>query len=120
MVHSVFSDDEGHFDKVPWTHRGGVVLVFCGEINAKNKMGGYTGWKPFAFQPAQTDMQTLYVPKDLTMKEAVPKQVNIAAEPTLMLSEGLYGDDLPMLCGEPEDGVITDPTDFTADFKHRK
>lgn len=25
----------------------GVSDIYCGEINAKNRMGGYVGWKPF-------------------------------------------------------------------------
>lgn len=31
--------------KWPNEDRGGVV--YCGWVNAKNRMGGYTGWSPF-------------------------------------------------------------------------
>jgi hypothetical protein len=97
IVRSVYPSDEGQSDKLAWTHRGGPVLVLCGEVNAKNRMGGYTGWTPFAFEPAQTDMVTLYGYESPTR---LAHQVNHAAEPSLRIvsDEGHDEEDVRLLC----------------------
>lgn len=109
LVHSVYADDEGHSNKVPWTHRGGVVLVICGEVNAKNHFGGYTGWTAFSFEPTQTDIVTMY---DFGTPR-VPRPMNLADRPRLMASaEGYESQQITLLCGAEAEQI--DPTDLTA------
>ena len=116
LVRSVYADDEGQSDRVPWLHRGGLVLVFCGEINARNRMGGYGGWQPFAFQPAQVDIVDMYdfgTPRTL-------KPVNLAASDKLMMAESGPSDRerISLLCGATEDGVLVDPVDLSERVVH--
>lgn len=33
-----------------FVHRSDGVIVACGEVNARNRMGGMTGFTPFAYQ----------------------------------------------------------------------
>lgn len=113
MTRSVYSSDEGQSNKVPWTHRGGLVLVFCGEINAKNRMGGYGGWQQFAFQPPQTDIVEMYdfgTPRKL-------QKINTAerAELTLAGSDRHDREEVALLCTSPD---LLDPTDFSSQIKH--
>ncbi|ALG60983.1 MULTISPECIES: hypothetical protein [Citromicrobium] len=112
LVRSVYTSDEGQSDKVPWKHRGGIVLIFCGEINAKNRMGGYTGWEPFALQPSQTDIVTLYS-MDMSSRpmKREPEETNIAEKPKLMLSSSLYDEHVAIMCGA--EAVETDPADLS-------
>jgi len=108
IVKSVYASDDGQSDKVPWTHRGGPILVLCGEVNGKNHMGGYTGWTPFAFEPAQTDMVTLYGYENPTR---LPHQVNAASEASLRIvdEDGHDEEEVRDLCtGEPIEADTSD------------
>ncbi|WP_100259298.1 hypothetical protein [Qipengyuania seohaensis] len=96
IVPSVYSSDEGQSDKVPWTHRGGPILVLCGQINAKNRMGGYTGWSDFAFRPSQVDVVTLYNFE----KPRMPYETNIAEKPRLTVATDRHdAERVELLCG---------------------
>jgi hypothetical protein len=115
IVRSVYADDEGQSDKVPWTHRGGPVLVICGQINSKNRMGGYTGWSGFAFEPAQTDMVTMY---GLESPTRLPHQINAAANDELTIADDQRNDEetVGLLCG---DGASqSDAADLSAELQH--
>lgn len=114
LVRSVYSTDEGQSNKVPWTHRGGVVLVFCGEINAKNRMGGYTGWEPFGIQPAQTDIVVLHQ----FDAARTPKETNLAEQPKFMSVSNLYDEHLAMMCGSEAEAI--DPADLTEGVTFRE
>jgi hypothetical protein len=115
LVRSVYADDEGQSNKVPWMHRGGVVLVICGEINTKNRMGGYTGWEPFAYQPAQTDIVTIY---DFS-EPRKPTQENLARKPKLRISggNGYDNESVGLLCGSEAEQI--DPADLSAGLAFR-
>ncbi|UVO49159.1 hypothetical protein M0208_00975 [Sphingomonas sp. SUN019] len=112
LVRSVFASDDGQSNKVPWLHRGGVVLVFCGEVNAKNRMGGFTGWEKFALQPKQVDVVTLYSFE----KPRQPKPTNIAAEPKFMSASNLYDEHLGLMCGN--EAEVIDPTDLSGSLTY--
>lgn len=118
LVRSVYASDEGQSNKVPWNHRGGVVLVFCGEMNAKNRMGGYTGWEAFGLQPSQTDIVTLYsMDFSNPRKPREPVPTNIAEKPKLMLPNNLYDEHLALMCGSEAEAI--DPTDLTEGVTYR-
>lgn len=116
IARSVYASDEGQSNKVPWTHRGGPILVFCGEINPKNRMGGYGGWRRFVFQPTQTDMVAMYdhgTPRTLT-------QVNVAARNKLVMSGNDRFDDeeVVLLCGTAESSSQMISADLSDIVKH--
>ena len=56
LTRSVYSTDDGHHDRVPHHARGGVVLVFCGEILDVDGYGRTHGWHRFYVEPAQADI----------------------------------------------------------------
>lgn len=116
MVRSVYNDDEGQSNKVPWTHRGGPILVFCGEINAKNRMGGYGGWQQFMFKPAQTDMVAMY---DLGTPRTL-KMTNVAAGTELKMAGANWVSDeeIALLCASSSSGEQTDPADLSGAISH--
>jgi hypothetical protein len=109
IVKSVYADDEGQSDKVPWTHRGGDVLVLCGQINSRNRMGGYIGWTGFAFRPAQTDMVTMYGFESPTRLQ---HQINTAAEAELTMADDQSDHDetVRLLC--EDDPIQVDEADL--------
>ena len=43
----------------------GNQAVLCGNVNAKNQLGGYVGWRPFAFVRFDEQPGTLYVGDDV-------------------------------------------------------
>ncbi len=46
--HSDFVDPRSAmFRNITYGDQLGISEIYCGEINAKNRMGGYVGWKPF-------------------------------------------------------------------------
>lgn len=49
----VYYSDGGNPRVVPFAHRGEETVVFCGEINSRNRMGGYTGWTRVLIQPEE-------------------------------------------------------------------
>lgn len=114
LVRSIYSSDEGQSNRVPWTHRGNVVLILCGEINAKNRMGGYIGWERFAFEPAQDDVVTMY---DFS-KPRQPKPYNLATRDKLMVSGGAGYDDeyIGVLCGD--DAELVDLADLSSSIAY--
>ncbi|HEX3918851.1 MAG TPA: hypothetical protein VHW60_16055 [Caulobacteraceae bacterium] len=115
IVHSVYDDDEGQSNKVPWAHRGGLVLVICGEVNAKNRMGGYTGWTAFAFEPAQTDMVSMYGYEAPTR---LSHTFNLASRDELTTVHGdrVDDEDVGLLCGGDPPPQATDQADLSAEL----
>lgn len=110
LVRSVYYHDDGNSKKIPWLHRGGSVLVFCGEFNAKNRMGGFTGWQQFAFEPAQTDVVTWY--DHGTPRQPTP--FNLAEKAKLRVITGSRDDDeeeVGLLCGS--DAEMVDAADLS-------
>lgn len=46
--HSDFIDPRSAiFRNITYINSYGISDTYCGEINVKNKMGGYVGWEPF-------------------------------------------------------------------------
>ena len=60
----IFYSDDGNHSVVPFLHRGEPRIVFCGQINSQNRMGGYTGWQQVAIQPEEEGWNTLTVSGD--------------------------------------------------------
>jgi hypothetical protein len=118
LVHSVYSDDEGQANRVPWTHRGGLVLVICGQINAKNRMGGYAGWSSFAFEPAQDDVVSVYKRNYNEWKQAVGKpflgEENLADAPKLLIGqEDFEAERVALLCVSSQADERTDAEELS-------
>lgn len=57
----VYYSDGGNPRIVPFLHRGEPRTIFCGEVNSRNRMGGYTGWQQVAIQPEEEDWNALTV-----------------------------------------------------------
>lgn len=120
LVHSVYADDEGDSNKVPWIHRGGLVVVLCGQVNAKNRMGAYTGWSRFAFEPAQTDMVDTYGFESPTR---LLRSHNLAAEDSLSIVDedgGFSNDEVRLLCGDDPPAQEIDAADLSTGLEARR
>lgn len=62
---------EGAFDPDAMKFRNMAVIHLkysrtsvCGEMNGKNRMGGYTGFRPFVYNGPQADTLTMLKPDD--------------------------------------------------------